>query len=72
MSGSPAIIVLLNFSAGELSIDTGLSGIGSLKLSTFLDREQVVDLAHLTLRKYEGAIVQIDGRLIAPGKGFRT
>ena len=44
----------------------GLSGNGSLKVSTFLDREEVVDLAHLSLRKYEGVIVQIDGKVISP------
>jgi hypothetical protein len=58
---------LLNFSAEELSINMGLSGNGSLKVSTFLDREEVVDLAHLSLRKYEGVIVQIDGKEFPPG-----
>ena len=66
-SGSPEYIVLLNFSAEEISIKMDLSGKGSLELSTFLDRMEVVELAHLSLRKYEGVIVQIDSQEIPPG-----
>ena len=67
LSGSQAYIILLNFSAGEISINMDLPGKGSLKLSTFLDREEVVDLAHLSLRKYEGVIIEIDSQEIPPG-----
>lgn len=67
LSGSQEYIVLLNFSAGDISINLDLSGKGSLKLSTFMDREEIVDLAHLSLRKYEGVIIELDSQEIPPG-----
>ena len=44
-----------------------LPGKGSLKLYTFMDREEVLDMANLSLSKYEGLIIEIDSQEIPPG-----
>jgi hypothetical protein len=58
---------LLNFSAQDLTLNTGESGDGIIKLSTYLDREENVDFAQLSLRKHEGVIVESSGKGILPG-----
>jgi glycosidase len=67
LSGSPGYVILLNFSAQDLTLNTGESGDGIIKLSTYLDREENVDFAQLSLRKHEGVIVESSGKGILPG-----
>jgi hypothetical protein len=58
--GSPAQIVLLNLSPNDLTINLGYSTNGSLQVSTCMDRDGQVKLDHLSLRKFEGIIVEIE------------
>jgi alpha-glucosidase len=62
--GSPAQIVLLNLSPDDLTIDLGHSTNGSLQVSTYMDREGQVKLDHLSLRKFEGIIIEIEDQAI--------
>ena len=58
LAGTPALYVLLNFSAGDQTVNLPLSGSGEVGLSTYLDRGEAVDLSRIHLRKYEGLIVE--------------
>jgi alpha-glucosidase len=52
-------LVALNFSDGEQTVAVADLGVGSIALSTHLDREGPVDLAALRLRPNEGCIVDL-------------
>lgn len=52
-------VVLANFSSEELTLTTDVFKGGTLVLSTFLDREEVVGGENLTLKPNEGCLVKI-------------
>ncbi|MDQ3653994.1 MAG: alpha-amylase family glycosyl hydrolase [Chloroflexota bacterium] len=55
------VMVALNFSADEQVVDLAETGeTGQLLLSTFLDRQERVQLAHLRLRGNEGCVVTLN------------
>ena len=58
LAGFPETYVLLNLSKDQLTINLGLPGKGTIKASTRMDRQEPADLSHLTLRGYEGIIVE--------------
>jgi alpha-glucosidase len=51
------MLVALNFSDDEHRLSLPDVGAGQLLISTHLDREGTMDLAALSLRRYEGVIV---------------
>ena len=53
------VIVALNFSAQELTLNVSGGEKGKVILSTLLDREGEVDLANFTLRANEGCIIAL-------------
>jgi alpha-glucosidase len=53
------ILVALNFSAEAQRLRLPAYGKGRVLLSTALDREGQVDLAELTLRGYEGCVIEL-------------
>jgi len=54
-------IVLLNFSPEQLTINLGQTGIARVQLSTYLDRDEHIDLSRVHLREHEGVIVENAG-----------
>ncbi len=58
--GHPPLIVVLNFSAQDLTLELSEHGIGYIVISTNLDREEKVDLPGLHLRKMEGLMIEVD------------
>lgn len=54
----PENLILMNFADQELMVNTGFSGNFSLLVSTYMDRVGKVDLSQLSLRKYEGVIIE--------------
>ncbi|HDQ71269.1 MAG TPA: DUF3459 domain-containing protein [Chloroflexi bacterium] len=52
-------LVALNFVDRSLEIDVPGEQTGRITLSSYLDREENVDLDHLTLRPHEGIIVEL-------------
>ena len=55
------LIVALSFWARPRTLDlSSIAARGTVMVSTFLDREEPVDLAHLTLRGDEGLLVRVD------------
>jgi alpha-glucosidase len=54
-------IVLLNFSPEQLTINLGQTGIARVQLSTYLDRDERIDLSRVHLREHEGVIVENAG-----------
>jgi glycosidase len=59
--GFPKQIILLNFSAEDLMINLGEVGMGTIKISTNLDRDESVDLTRVHLRMNEGVIIESEG-----------
>lgn len=55
-------IIALNFSEQEQLIRLSIPASGHLVLSTYLDREESVNLSQLVLRPHEGVIVQVEKR----------
>jgi alpha-glucosidase len=53
-------LIALNFSANEQHLSLPDLGNGQLLLSTFLDRQETVDLGDFRLRGYEGGIVKLE------------
>lgn len=56
--GAQRCLIALNFAGSEQVLDLSPSGSASVILSTHLDREEHVDLAHLTLRANEGCLLE--------------
>ncbi len=52
-------LIALNFSNQEQTLQLPEMGKGRLVLSTYLDREEPIDLAHLRLRSNEGAVIEL-------------
>jgi alpha-glucosidase len=52
-------LIALNFTAEPQAIAVPGATAGQIVLSTYLDREERVDLARLTLRPHEGVILAI-------------
>jgi alpha-glucosidase len=63
--GSQRRLIALNFTGNTLTLQLPHLGRGRILLSTWLDREEDVDLAALRLRGHEGCIIQ-------PSPGPRT
>jgi alpha-glucosidase len=51
------VLVALNFAGTPVEVK--LSGTGTLLCSTALDRQEVVDLTHLSLRAHEGVVIDV-------------
>jgi alpha-glucosidase len=58
--GFPGMLVLLNFAAQAVQVQLPGRWSGRLVLSTYLDCEGEVDLQGLTLRAYEGWLIELD------------
>ncbi len=58
--GFPGILVVLNFAAEAVRLQLPGSLDGHLVLSTYLDHEGEIDLQHLTLRAYEGLLIEVN------------
>ena len=58
LSGHREHFVLLNFSPDQLTVNLGQTGIARVQLSTYLDREERIDLSRVHLREHEGVIVE--------------
>jgi alpha-glucosidase len=58
-SGSQRYLIALNFLSNEQSLKLSQMGHGRIILSTYLDREEPVDLALLRLRADEGIIIEL-------------
>jgi alpha-glucosidase len=52
-------LIALNFSDGPRTVAVPGEGTGRVVLSTHLDREEAVSLATLSLRPYEGVIIEL-------------
>jgi alpha-glucosidase len=52
-------LIALNFCADEQRIALPTLGSGHLLLSTFLDRQEAVNLSDFRLRGYEGSIIKV-------------
>jgi alpha-glucosidase len=57
--GFPGILVLLNFAAEAVQVRLPGNWSGHLVLSTYMDQEGEIDLKHLTLRAYEGLLIEV-------------
>jgi alpha-glucosidase len=55
--GSQRLLIALNFACAERVLSLAEFDTGRIVLSTYLDREEQVDLAHLALRGDEGCII---------------
>ena len=51
-------IVLLNFSPDRITVNLGQSGQARVQLSTYLDRDEHIDLSQVYLREHEGVVVE--------------
>jgi glycosidase len=58
LPGHSSLTIVLNFSAQDLTLKIGENGSGDIILSTYLDREEKVELTELHLRSHEGIIVE--------------
>jgi alpha-glucosidase len=58
-SGSQRYLIALNFSGDEQTLKLSEMGNGRIVLSTYLDREEPIDLALLRLRSDEGYIIEL-------------
>ncbi|MBK5109489.1 MAG: hypothetical protein JJE12_15245, partial [Anaerolineales bacterium] len=61
LPGHQEHIVLLNFSPEQLTLNLGQTGIARVQLSTYLDRDEHIDLSRVHLREHEGVIVEKAG-----------
>lgn len=52
-------LIALNFSGQELSLQLSEMGHGRIVLSTYLDREEPINLALLRLRSDEGVVIEL-------------
>ena len=59
-SSSQHYLIALNFSDQEQTVKLPALGNGRIVLSTYLDREEPIDLALLRLRSNEGNVIEID------------
>jgi glycosidase len=59
VSGSPALLVLLNFGHLELQVNLPALRRGEILLSTHLDRQGRVDLSNCSLRAGEGLLIEV-------------
>jgi len=59
-SGDQHYLIALNFSDREQTVKLSEMGNGRIVLSTYLDREERVDLAFLRLRGEEGTVLQLE------------
>ncbi len=59
-SGSQRYLIALNFSDDEQIVNLSQVGHGRIVLSTYLDREESVNLAQLQLRGKEGEIIELE------------
>jgi glycosidase len=57
-SGHPPLSVVLNFSNQDVPLKLTEKGSGEIIISTYLDREEEIDLKEVHLRKFEGIIVK--------------
>jgi hypothetical protein len=55
------MLVLLNFSADDLTLSMPELGAGKVILSTYLDKTGEIDLSNLQLRGDEGLLIQLQG-----------
>ncbi len=58
-SNSQHYLIALNFSGQELSLQLSEMGHGRIVLSTYLDREEPINLALLRLRSDEGVVIEL-------------
>jgi alpha-glucosidase len=58
--GFPGMLVVLNFAAEEVRLQLPGKWRGRLVLSTYMDQEGEIDLQHLTLRVYEGLLIEVN------------
>ena len=58
-SGSQRYLIALNFSGNEQTVKVSEMGNGRIVLSTYLDREEPIDLALLQLRSDEGCVIEL-------------
>jgi len=58
VNGSSTYFVMLNFSAEKLVLNISQPEKGRLRISTLLDREEIVDMANLHLRGFEGTVIE--------------
>ena len=58
-SGSQRYLIALNFSGQEQTLKLSEMGHGRIVLSTYLDREESIDLALLRLRSNEGSLIEL-------------
>ena len=58
-SSSQRYLIALNFSGDEQTLKLSEMGSGRIVLSTYLDREEPIDLALLRLRSDEGYIIEL-------------
>lgn len=58
-AGRQRRLIALNFSSGEQSVKLAELGVGQLVISTYLDREEAIDLTALRLRGDEGCLIAL-------------
>jgi alpha-glucosidase len=58
-SNSQRYLIALNFSGNEQTVKLPEMGHGRIVLSTYLDREEPIDLALLRLRSDEGSVIEL-------------
>ena len=58
-SSSQHYLIALNFSGHEQTLKLSEMGHGRIVLSTYLDREEPIDLALLRLRRDEGSVIEL-------------
>ena len=58
-ASSQRYLVALNFSGQEQTLKLSEMGHGRIVLSTYLDREEPIDLALLRLRSDEGSVIEL-------------
>jgi hypothetical protein len=61
-SDGQLFLIVLNFSEQEQFVNLPALGSGQILLSTYLDREEGVDLAALSLRGAEGCVITLENR----------
>lgn len=59
-AGHPKLLVLLNFSPQVMQVDLPEQKRGSLVISTFQDQEGDINLTELSLRGYEGLLIEVE------------
>lgn len=59
-SASPPLLVVLNFSEREVSLELGDLGKGTLCISTHLDRRERLEAGSLKLRGDEGVLIELE------------